>query len=64
MIEPVRNHVFEELLGSTTEFMKDIINLPALEKTLSDPRKRKTAGHTIFGLYMFNRWLRTHSTSF
>ena len=61
MLESIGNEVFEELLGSATQFMKEIINFPALEKVLSDPCKKQTAGHTIFGLYMFNRWLRIHS---
>ena len=61
MLESVGNEVFDELLGSTTQFMKDIINIPVLERTLSEPSKKLTAGNTIFGLYIFNRWLRTHS---
>jgi len=32
-----------------------------LEKSLLDRNKKQNAGHTIFGLYIFNRWLRTHS---
>ena len=51
----------EDLGIRRTQLMKDVINIPVLEKILSEPSKKLTAGNTIFGLYIFNRWLRTHS---
>jgi len=61
MLESVGDDIFDELLGSTTQFIKEIINLPVLEKLLLDPSEKQTAGNTIFSLYMLNRWLRIHS---
>lgn len=61
MLESMSNEIIDELLGSTTQFVKDIVNLKILEKILLMPTKRRTAGHSIFSLYMFNRWVRTHS---
>jgi len=60
MLESVADVVLEELLSSPTQIVKEIIDLPALEKVLLDTSQRRNAGNTIFGLYFFNRWLRSH----
>ena len=61
MLDSVGVKVNDELLGSPTPFLKEIIDIKMLEKSLLDRHKKQNAGHTIFGLYIFNRWLRTHS---
>jgi asparagine synthase (glutamine-hydrolysing) len=61
MLDSVGVKVNDELLGSPTPFLKEIIDIGILEKLLLDRNKKQNAGHTIFGLYIFNRWLRTHS---
>jgi len=58
MVDSVNSKIKEELLDSIDPILQDIIDIDLLEKLFSNKNNIKTAGHSIFGLYMLNRWLK------
>ena len=48
-------NIKNEILDSLNPVLKEIINTDLLEKSLK--KNSKTSGHSIFGLYVMNRWL-------
>ena len=46
----------ENLLGETSEPLKDLLDMIRLEKVVTNEQSKQSGFETIYSLYMFNRW--------
>ncbi len=50
----------KEIINNPTEMFSDIFDIGSLEKWLSSSQNLKSAGQSLYSLFVLNKWLRRH----
>jgi asparagine synthase (glutamine-hydrolysing) len=59
-LESLGNHIERELTDRAVAPLEELLNLPRLRGMLKDPGARRRSAETLYSLYLFSRWYRTH----
>jgi len=60
MLQSISFNMQKDLLDNLAPALREIFDIKLMEKLFFNKKEIKTAGHTIFGLFMLNRWLQIH----
>ena len=58
--DSVNSKVKNEILDTFSPILEGIINKNSIEKILMKNQNIRTAGNSLFGIYILNRWLNEH----